>query len=741
LQVGDGNVQHNVFSAPRREVQWPHRVGVVPPLADCRQLRQADHELDTVTMAGGTVLVCQVLSGLGGVGKTQLAAGLAHRVWDRHDVDLLVWVPATSRDSVVTSYAQAAADIAGIDDPDPEHAAGRLLAWLAEPHARRWMIVLDDLRDPADLNGLWPPSTGSGRVVVTTRRRDSALTGYGRHRMDVGLFTPEEASRYLRDKVHGDLRRLAEADLLAADLGHLPLALAQAAAYLIDRGLDCAGYRRRLADRRRRLTDLVPEPGALPDEHRNTVAATWSLSIDRADQLNPAGLARPVLELAGLLDSNAIPIALFTTPATLGYLTTRRGQPADADETIDALHCLHRLSLIGRDEATATIRVHGLVQRAVREATPEQNAVVVAEAAADALAEIWRGMEREPAIGQILRANTAALHAHTGPLLWTTGGSGGHPVLFTAGHSLGDSGLVTAAADYFRDLHAAAEQYLGPDHRDTLATRGGQARWRGEAGDPAGATTATEQLLIDYLRAFGPDDRDTLATRGNLAHWRGEAGDPIGAAEAFEQLLSDELRVFGPDDPSTLTTRNNLACWRGLAGDPIGAAEAFEQMLADYLRVLGPDHPKTLATRNNLARSQGEAGDPAGAADGFEALLTDYLRVLGPDHPDTLTTRNNLADWRGGAGDPAGAVDAFEALLTDRLRVLGPDHPNTMATCGNLASWRGLAGDPAGAVDAFEALLTDRLRVLGPDHRDTLATRNNLAYWRGRAGNVDGEQE
>ena len=85
-----------------------------------------------------------VLIGLGGVGKTQLAAGLAHRLWGQQEVDLLVWATATSRSGVVARYAQAAADIAGEYDPDPEEAAIRFLGWLADT-GRRWLLVLDDL--------------------------------------------------------------------------------------------------------------------------------------------------------------------------------------------------------------------------------------------------------------------------------------------------------------------------------------------------------------------------------------------------------------------------------------------------------------------------------------------------------------------------------------------------------------------------------------------------------------------
>jgi hypothetical protein len=292
-----GTVHGPVTLAPRPLVAWPHRVGLPPLLADCRQRRRPDLELASITL-GSTVVLC----GLGGVGKTQLAVAFAEEAWRQQRVDLLVWINATSRDSIVTGYAQTAANITGADDSDPQRGAATFIGWLAEPHGRRWLIVLDDLGDPADLHGLWPPDTGLGQTLVTTRRRDSTMFGHDRQRLDVGLFTAEEGASYLTEKLHGDPDRLTEAGNLVDDLGYLPLALAQAAAYLADRGLDCTIYRQRFADRRRRLFELVPEPGSLPDQHRTTIATTWSLSIDVANELMPQGLARPLLELAAILN-------------------------------------------------------------------------------------------------------------------------------------------------------------------------------------------------------------------------------------------------------------------------------------------------------------------------------------------------------------------------------------------------------------------------------------------------------
>ncbi|MFC0052016.1 tetratricopeptide repeat protein [Streptomyces actinomycinicus] len=700
---------------------------------------------------------CQVLVGTGGVGKTQLAADYANAFWEDCTLDVLVWITASTRSAAVTGYAQAGVELVCADPADPEQAARQFLAWLTPKGAARpcrWLVVLDDVADPADLHELWPPTVANGHTVITTRRRDAAVAGRGRL-VEVGVFTEAEALAYLTDTlaVHARTELVDQLAALAHDLGHLPLALSQAAAYLTDSGLGCAAYRRELADRTRALADLLPEPGALPDDQPTPVTAAWSMSIDRAESLRPAGLARPMLELASMLDPNGVPASVLTSPPALHHLTscradagTRRStgprQGIDhAEVTVEeaemALRVLHRLSLADHTPGTPhqAARVHQLIQRTVRDQVPVTRRAALVRIAADALTAAWPGLERDTGHAQALRANAAALAEHAGEALYRPDT---HVVLYRAGTSLGQTGQVTAARDYYRNLTGTTRRYLGADHPDTLRSRSQLAWWQGEAGDAAGAAAAFAELLQDQLRVLEPDHPDTLRTRHNLAEWRGEAGDAAGATTAFAELLRDQLRALGPEHPDTFTTRHNLAWWRGRLGDPAGAAAAFCELLQDQLRVLGRWHPHTLRTRNNLAWWRGETGDAAGAVAEFADILQDRRRMLGPLHPDTLRTRHNLAWWRGRLGDPAGAAAAFADILRDRLRVLGPDHPDTLRTRGHLAWWRGETGDVAGAAAATAELLEDQLRVLGPDHPHTLRTRGQLARWRGETGDVAG---
>jgi hypothetical protein len=724
----------------------------VPRAAGSFQDREAAARLRDAVEQDGTVVLTQVLAGMGGVGKTQLAAAYARQAWSE-GLGLLAWVNASSRDAIVAAYTDAALklELAGADKEDPERSAREFLSWAEIVTDRWWLVVLDDVQRAGDLSGLWPPaaeSAAAGQVLVTTRLREAALAGPDRRTVEVPVFTIAEARAYLQAKL-GDKAPEEQADALASALGMLPLALAQATAYIDNLDITISRYLDLLAERL--LRDVVPEPGNLTDDHQRIITATWELSISQADQARPAGLARPLLELASVLDPAGTPQQVLAGPPAFAYLsaalTPAAAGPAptvDEEMVDEALRVLHRYSLIDHDRAARyrEVRVHQLIQRATREnLTPRPGQetsplAVLARAAADTLISVWPQTERDD-LGRVLRDCTAALQQAAGQALWNPG-DGGHPVLFRSADTLGETGQVAAARDAYTALYQAALRRLGPDHPDTLATRGQLAGWRARVGDTAGAVAVFEELLTDLLRVLGPEHPDTLTTRGNLAWLRGKAGDTAGEAAGAEELFRDRLRLLGPEHPDTLIARGNLARLRGEAGDAAGAAAAFDELLGDLLRVSGPDHPYTLIARGNLAHWWGEAGDAAAAAAATEELLTDQLRVLGPDHPDTLTTRNNLAHWRGEAGDAAGAAAAAEELLTDQLRVLGPNHPDILNTGNNLARWRGEAGDAAGAAAAFDELLGDLLRVVGPDHPNTLTTRNNLAHWRGEAGDAAG---
>ncbi|UXX97461.1 tetratricopeptide repeat protein [Streptomyces sp. AD2-2] len=607
---------------------------------------------------------------MGGVGKTQLAAAHARRALASRTT-VVVWVTASSRQAIIDAYAQAATTLGlpGCAGTDPAADASHFLTWTTTT-GRSWLVVLDDIQDPKDVSKLWPPADAQGRVLATTRRRDAALAGQGRRLVPIDTYSPAEARAYLTDRLtsHHRAEPTEQIDGLAADLGFLPLALAQAAAYLLDDGIAIAAYRALLAEQ----TLEGVKPGSLPDDHEQIVASTWALSIDRADTAYPAGMARPLLELLSVLDPNGIPYSVLTSSPVLVRLAV------DTPDLVRrGLRVLHGFNLITHnDEAThREVRVHQLIQRATYEALNPAQQLDTAYLAADALQEAWPDIEKDE-LGAILRANTTALRETTGTALWQRNNKI-HPLLFKGVNSIGEALQPASAVAEFAQLHITTEEIFGPDHHSTLELRLRVAYWRGRSGDEAGAVAAFEELLTDMLRVLGPDHLDTLVTRYELASCRVTAGDADRAVAELKTLLADDTRVLGAQHHETLTTRFGLAQALQTAGDRGAATDMLEELLADDIRVLGPDHPHVLTDRYALALLHESDAEVIAA---LEHLRTDELRILGPRHPASFSTRSALARRRGVAGDIAAALADLEELLADQTQTVGADHPATRAT-------------------------------------------------------------
>ncbi|MFI7337280.1 FxSxx-COOH system tetratricopeptide repeat protein [Streptomyces sp. NPDC050085] len=704
--------------------------------------------LDEAFARPGEVVV-HAVHGLGGVGKSALAARWAA---GRHE-KVRWWITADSAAAVDTGLAALAGALQpGLIGLPAELQSERAVAWLACHDG--WLLVLDNVEDLRHIRPLIGRVPG-GRVLVTTRR----ATGWHHDAtaIHLGVFEPADAvDLFTRILTHPGTHDTDGADAVCEELGHLALAVEQAASYCAETGTVPRAY----LDMLKQWPATMFASGTLGGDSERTIARIWHLTLNRLDA---TPLAADVLRILAWYAPDSIPRSLLHGLAEPPRLATAIGH-------------LTAYSML-TDNHDGTVTVHRLVQALARTPDPEdphRTPALIEPARRDATARLRAALPdswEDPASWPVWRTlvpHIAALAAQASP---ETDTADTLAVLSQVGLFVDDQGSTQSAIAYHaRALTAAlrvlgadhpdtlssrqnlAEAYksagdldravplfeqnltdrtrvLGQDHPETLDTRHSLANCRGEAGDLAGAVDELQRLLIDARRVLGDDRPDVLAARGNLAAWRGRAGDLAGAVDGFAQLLADRIRVLGQDDRSTFITRANLANWQGEAGDPAGAAHSLGQLLPDQIRVLGHDHPDTLITRANLANWQGKAGDPAGAAHSLGQLLPDQIRVLGHDHPDTLITRASLANWQGEAGDPAGAAHSLGQLLPDQIRVLGHNHPDTLTTRANLANWQGEAGDPAGAAHGFGQLLLDHVRVLGHDHPHTLTTRYNLAYW------------
>jgi tetratricopeptide (TPR) repeat protein len=724
--------------------------GIVPPLADAYYPReQSGPDLASSLRTGETAVLIhgeetgqqasRVPAAQGGTGKTQLAVDFTHAMWNTRTVEILIWVNAASRESIITGFAQAANTVdTSQPDEGAETAAARFVSWLA--HTRRpWALVIDDLAELSDLEDLWP-SGASGRVLITSRLpasafEEAAAEGGAAEGMDLRIvpvpgLNRREALDYITSRITEYPDQRIEALDLGEDLDGLPLALAQATAAMKGRRQGCREYRAQLAER-------IPHMPAVPGASA-AVLATWSIATECAHELPPAGLAWPTLVLAAMLDHHGVPGAVLTSPAACGYIVGRPSTANAADQNMvrAAINNLAQAGLVTIDPGSPvrTVQMHASVQAAVRAYLPAADLEQVVLASADALLETWpdgdgaaeRGASHpvQAQLEQALRDCAATLRTSDGGLLWKPEA---HPLLFRAGLSLEHSRLSDAAITYWKSMVATSTRLLGPAHANAVVARDRLAAAYEAAGKSADAIAVFQAALAEREQQQGAEHPETIAARANLAHAYQSAGRPADAIALYERTVADSARLLGTAHPVTLDARASLAETYQASGDPQDAIAAYEALLADAEHHLGVGHPTTLGARASLGAAYAAGGRPKDAIGQYQRALSDQERMHGPDHPDTIAARASLASAYRSAGKQKDAIGQYERVLADRERTSGADHPDTIAARANLAyAFRG-AGRLREAVPLYERTLADRMRVQGADHRDTLTARSNLA--------------
>jgi tetratricopeptide (TPR) repeat protein len=664
---------------------WPVRSGAVPPIADGFSGRpESAPDLGAALTPGTTVVVTPGRAAaeagsrdwLSSCGKTQLAVYFAESLWRSRGLDLLVWVVATSRTSVLSGFVEAAAAIRSDHVGDAESVASHFVNWLSETN-RSWLVVLDDLRNVEDLKGLWPVGT-TGRTLITTTDAASVPGDHPAHVLPLREFSTREAMSYLMGRLTADPDQRIGAIDLVADLGCEPPALFQSSAVIASSGLSCRDYRDFFAQRRAQLAEAA-------DHERAAAAVTWTISVEQAERLSPGGGAQYLLALAALLDGHGMAGQVFTAPATCDYLSAGTGSSIDASRAWRALLSLERVGLLVVDPATTppTARMGSVVQAAIRSATPKRVTERAARAAADALLEVWPAEDSQPGLAESLRSCTVSLREAAGDILWSGGSV--HPLLVRAGRSLDSARMTGPAVAYWRELAAANDRILGSSSADTLTAGSRLAAALMAAGQTAEAVAWGQWVLAGRARLLGRDHPDAIAARIELGRAFVAAGQPGAALPILEEAAGECERVLGSDHLDTLAARDELAIACRSAGKTDEAIRLYRRTLADRERVQGQRHLDTMTTRQRLAEAYLSEGRVKDAISQLKKLLSDREKIQGPDHLDTIVAQGSLASAYHSAGRMAIAVQLYEQSCPGYERVLGPDDPETLARRANLA--------------------------------------------------------
>ncbi len=696
-------------------------------------------ELHAAPVAALTQGRVRALAAMGGIGKTTLANEYARRFWRLYPQ--ILWVDA--RTGLESGFALLFDKLfpgrsdAGMQQPDKAAAALRELSGRTER-----LLVLDNVEDAESVRPWLVRDPTSGcRTLITSRFADWPAAA-GIRAIQLYALEPEPARHFLlaRTGRTAEGAELAACDGLARELGYLPLALEQAAAYIAAPGAG-VDFTRYLRLYREATAELLSRGALGSTEYPDPVITTWQATVAK---LSPE--SRAVLRLCAWYADTPIPRAIvmqgakdvLALVAAFGPVAPLAG-PASAELRMrDALTGLARYSMI-LDATDTTFRMHGLVQAVERDQALASDDQASAPVALDRLFAMFPdGVFDEPATWSAARQ----LLPHVVGFGRCAGRAATESkfaeVVEACGRYLHGSGAMAEAEATLRHALGLHEAASGVDSLVTAGCSHNLAHCLLELGKADSAELLLRSALAIYERTIGIEHRNTIVCMHDLAYAFALQGRHREAEEQYRQVLTREECLFGDNHEATLKTVNSLAGCLLVLGKAADALPLCHRALNASECIHGLEHPQTLSCVRVLANCQQALGDAIGALPLYRRALESSERILGAEHPETLQTVHDLAKCREALGDAAGALPLYRRALEGEDRLLGAEHHLTLRSLNDLAGCLRALGDAAGALPLVQRALEAQERAPGTDPYETNISINNLALCTQALGNLAG---
>ena len=654
------------------------------------------------------------VTGMGGIGKTQLASAFVHR-YGQYFEGGVFWLSFAEKESVETEVGLSGGpegmglygkDAAGLAD---NVALVRSL-WKSEMPR---LLVFDNCESEA-LFREWAPKTGGCRVLVTSRR-DTWSDDLGVKSIKIEVLGETESIALLKKfrKDIPDKLLLAIAD----ELGFLPLALHVAGSYLKYFGESAQKYLAELSsDSILNHRSLKGEGGRWsPTKHDLDVGRTFAISVERLRADDPVdAVALKLLARIGYL-AHGEPIPEYVLFATLG-------EREDKDALVEkkGLRRLIQVGLVERIE-TDMVVVHRLVGRYVLDSHGEK----------EALAGVEAGLLRE--------AKNICNSGIPGPLLvWQVhlktvtdraskgDGERGATLCNGLGFHFGMIGEYHKAKPYYEKALAIYQKVLGDLHPHTASSLNNMGSLLQDLGENEAARPYYEKALAIRKKVLGDLNPDTASSLNNMGSLLKAMGETEAARPYYEKALAIYQKVLGDLHPDTASSLNNMGSLLKAMGENEAARPYYEKALAIRKKVLGDLHPDTASSLNNMGYLLKAMGETEAARPYYEKALAIYQKVLGDLHPDTANSLNNMGYLLQAMGETEDARPYYEKALAIRKKVLGDLHPDTAQSLNNMGGLLQAMGENEAARPYLEKALAISVKSLGDQHPNTKIVRGNL---------------
>jgi tetratricopeptide (TPR) repeat protein len=641
----------------------------IPYAAKGAQLIGRDHTLESARRqltTGSRSSIGQTIafSGLGGLGKTQLAAEYAHNFKGDYP-DGVIWINA---DQVIDAQLIEISDKAKWIAPESEHKDKLAVASQRLRSFPNCLIIFDNVESYKAIEEYVESLHPDCHILATSQNE---LIGFTPIPLDL---LDEDNSYKLLLQVAGrnpDIQSEKEAALeIVKTLGGLPLALELAGAYL--RYRSAIGWRQYLELLKDNLRAAFPGKLSQVSFTKHQADLYSTLKINE-EILNEEPRLRDILDL--LTWSGSAPMGKDLLCSLLGV--------KGFTELTNAVGLGIALRLLQQTPKTESYSIHRLVRKVRRDEVP---IATKTEWVRDICARLgdWFEKRRED-YAELLSFEAEIDHLQA----WLT-----HATQYAAEHASRLTWL----------------QGYPPYHRG----RYHQAReWVEKA--------------FDLLKLAGEnDDKLKAHLLNDLGSTCSALGEYKKSLDYHEDSLVIRLELLGQDHPETATSYSNVGTAFGSLGDYKQQLEYAQKSLQIRLRILGEDHSKTATAYNNVGAAFGNLGDHKQELEHAKKSLQIRLRLFGEDHPETATAYGNAGVAFGNSGDYKQQLEYAQKSLQIRLRLFGEGHPHTALSYNNLGIAYQDQGDIKQSLDYRRRALALMKNLYGFEHPGTIEIAKSI---------------
>ncbi|KAJ5672347.1 TPR repeat protein [Penicillium longicatenatum] len=737
------------------------------PLLRNRQFIGRNTELNTLEQKLLVNKDCQkvALSGLGGIGKTQIALQFAYYVREKYPEFSIFWVQSLS----VETFEQGCLEIARAlrinqEQQSKEDVKILVRQWLCGKTAGKWLLIIDNADDLELLLGnhqtdgllAFLPDSDDGLTIFTTRHGSVAQHLAGSDVVEIGKMAKEETIDLLEKSLVRKSPHSPETVMsLLTELEYLPLAITQAAAYINVNKSSISEYLRLFKNTEHDALAIMSTDFGDKTRYQNlgnAIAKTWTITFNKI--LEQDTLAADTLAFISCIEWRAIPYSILP--------------PADPEaRLVGAIGTLCSYSFLQRRDDGTKLDMHRLVHLATRMWVNQSgHEVETRMAALTHLSEVfpsddytnretWRDylphvalLEKDEQYRDT--EEMSELRLKVGRCLYVDGRMKEAVLWARESCEWRDTNLAQDDGDRLLSQHVLAMAYhangqvkeavkllehivkieaevLAEDHPSRLASEHALAGAYHTNYQVKEAVKLLEHIVNIQAEALAEDHPSRLASEHELARAYHANGQVKEAVKLLEHIVKIEAEVLAEDHPSRLASEHALAGAYHANRQVKEAVKLLENIVNIQAEALAEDHPSRLASEHALAGAYHTNGQVKEAVKLLERVIKIRAEVLAEDHPDRLTSEHELAGAYHANGQVKEAVKLLEHIVKIEAEVLAEDHPDRLASEHELAGAYHANGQVKEAVKLLEHIIEIKAEVLAEDHPSRLASEHALA--------------